>query len=298
MSVGAGQIENLIRVAHEYPRSLDKFMKNAIAMACANDEVAASCFYAKPQAGGTVTGPSVRLAEIIASTYKNLWVQSTPIDEDKRFIVVRGTAWDLESNVCVSYDTKRQITNKHGQTYADHAIATAYSAAASVAMRNAIFRVVPSAITQPIVQRIRSTIRGDEGTLDERRAKMVQWFAAQGVDTARICTNLEVDSIINIGLDEFELLMGVTQSIREGVPVDELFPRSSTGEDLSPRQALVIKSQTASESLRERINGMDTEGGRETIDADPGLPGNPVRPEPERDPDTNQIIPDYIGVGK
>jgi len=280
MEMAGGQIENLIRVAHEYPRSIQGFIDNATELACLDEETAASCFYSKPQAGGTITGPSVKLAQIVASCWKNLWVQCSPVAEDKRFVTVRATAWDLESNLCISFDVKRQITNRNGDTYADHMIATTTSAAASVAYRNAVLRLIPEALTRKITHQINSVIRGEERTLDERRGMMVQWFAAQGVDAARICANLEVDAVVDIGLDEFQILSGIRQSMKDGLPVDQIFPRSSTGENLSPRQALHLRAQSASEAVKNRIKD--------------GLGGND---EQERDPDTNQIIPDHIGKG-
>jgi hypothetical protein len=60
--------------AHKYPRKRSAFMREAIEISTATKEIAESCMYALPRGGKTIAGPSVRLAEIMASAYGNLHV--------------------------------------------------------------------------------------------------------------------------------------------------------------------------------------------------------------------------------
>jgi len=243
--MAGGQFSELIRVAHEYPRSIDKFTESAIRLGCNDTETACSCFYTIPRGGQSIQGPSVKFAQIVASTWGNLWVQCTPISQDSRFVTVRATAWDLETNVCIAFDVKRVIKTKSGQTYSDDMISVTTTAASAIAYRNAVLKIVPEAYTRSIAQEIRLVVRGDMKTLEDRRGIMLDWFKMQGVDTRRILGVVDADSIADIGLDELEVLHGVAQAFNDGMSLEELVPhiRTATGGNQSQMEALKDRLQ-------------------------------------------------------
>lgn len=228
--MAGAQIDKLIEVAKRYPRSMKRFITNATELVTANDGVAASCSYALPRGGKTLTGPSVRFAEIIASCWGNFWAQVTPIGQDARFTTVRAVAWDVEANLCLAFDVRRRITDKGGKTFNDDMIGVTTSAASSIAYRNAVLRVVPESITRPILEAARQVVRGDISTLQVRREKMFSTFANMGVDKRRILVALGVEDEVNIGLDEFEVLRGAMQAIKfDGMDIDTVFPPIDSG---------------------------------------------------------------------
>ena len=57
-----------IEVAKQFPRDLASCRRRSTEMATADQGTAAGCFYSIPRGGKAIEGPSIRLAEIIAST--------------------------------------------------------------------------------------------------------------------------------------------------------------------------------------------------------------------------------------
>ena len=93
-----------IATAHKYPRNIDKFIDTAKKMVAVDEETAASCIYRRPvgKEGGSqkyVEGESIRLAEIVASTFGNLRVSDIISEMNPRYVKAMGFAHDLESNV-------------------------------------------------------------------------------------------------------------------------------------------------------------------------------------------------------
>lgn len=246
--MAGSQIDRLVETAKRYPRSMARFLRNATELVTANETVAASCSYALPRGGKTLTGPSVRFAEIIASTWGNLWAQVTPIAEDRRFVTVRAVAWDVEANLCLAFDVRRRITDKKGNTFNDDMIGVTIAAASSVAYRNAVLRVVPESVTRPVLEAARDVVRGDVTTLQARRDKMFVTFATMGVDQRRILHALGVEDAVQIGLDEFEVLRGALQAIKfDGMNIDTVFPPiDAAGNE-------IVTGGTRTDAIRDRV---------------------------------------------
>ena len=214
-----------IATAHRYPRSIGQFFKRAESLATATPEIAKSCEYAKPVGGDRVTGPSARLAEIVAATYGNLRVQARVISETQTEIVAQGVAHDLESNTAVSTEVAVSIVKKDGKTrFSNDQVATMRAAACAKARRNAIFQVVPLALCQPIIAAARKVAAGDAKTLPERRKATLEWFEKQGVKTAAIFAWLGVKTVDDIGLDQMADLIAASNSAKEdGVTIASIF---------------------------------------------------------------------------
>jgi hypothetical protein len=218
-------IEAQVATAHRYPRSLGRFLQNAITMATIDEEMAAACFYALPRGGKTISGPSVRLAEICAACWGNLRIGARPIEVGAEDVTSQGTCWDTESNVLYTVETKRRITNKSGKRYDDDMIIVTQNAANSIALRNAIFRVIPRSFVKKIEDAARKVAVGDAKTLSTRRAIVIERLAKYGADVARILFAVQKSSVEDIGLGELETLLGYGTSLKDGTKsVDELFP--------------------------------------------------------------------------
>lgn len=230
-----GEVDVQIATAKRYPRSVRTFLQQAQEMATLDEETAESCFYALPRDGKTVEGPSARLAEICASAYGHIRAEARIVAEDERFITARATAWDIQNNVAVAFEVRRRITtsekkNKNGQTipskrYSDDMIVVTGNAASSIALRNAVFKVIPSAFWRPIYEKCRQVAVGNADTLANRRAKMLEHFQKMGVPSERVFTVLGVKGVEDITLDHLATLKGTATAIKDGdTTVDEAFP--------------------------------------------------------------------------
>lgn len=226
-AVGAivrSEAEAQIDCAHRYPRKVSRFLQESMTLATISQEIAEACIYSLPRAGDVISGPSVRLAEIMASAYGNLHFGARIVDEDETHVTAQGVAWDLEKNVRVTLEIKRRITNRQGRRFNDDMITVTSQAAASIALRNAIFRVVPRAYVNSIYERVRKVAVGDASTLDRRRREVLERLRKIGVPTERALAKLERDAIEDVTLDDVEALIGLGTAVKDGGNVDEIFP--------------------------------------------------------------------------
>jgi hypothetical protein len=219
------EVDVQIATARRYPRSVRTFIDEALAMATLDEDVAGSCFYALPRDGKTIDGPSVRLAEIVASAWGHMRVQARIADEDERFVTARGEAWDIQRNVAIAFETRRRITDKKGKKYSDDMVMVSGNAASSVALRNAIFKVIPSAFWRPIYLKCREVAVGKADTLVSKRTAMLAYFQKMGVDEPRVLATLDLRGVEDIGLEQLATLRGLATAVKEGeTTVDEAFP--------------------------------------------------------------------------
>jgi hypothetical protein len=151
------------------------------------------------------------------------------VDVDKKFVTARGTCWDLENNTAVSVEVQRRITDSKGRLYNDDMIGVTSNAACAIALRNAVFKVVPMAMVKPIYDAARKVAIGDAQTLNARRHRMVDHFGKMGVRLDQILSKVERASIEDISLDDLAVLIGLSTAIKDGdTSVDEAFAAAET----------------------------------------------------------------------
>lgn len=219
------EIDTAIRTAKAYPRSLARFKKEALAMATLDEETASSCFYSVPRAGKSVEGPSVRLAEIVASAWGNLRFGARVISDNGRLITAQGVCADLERNNIGTIEVQRRVTDKKGRRFSDDMVVVTGNAACSIALRNAVFRVIPRVYVNDILEQARKVAIGDAKTLENRRAEMVAYFGKMGIVPERVFAAVGKSAVEDIGLGELGTLKGFATAIKDGeASVDETFP--------------------------------------------------------------------------
>lgn len=221
----ASGIDIQIATARKYPRSITTFVRTATELATFTPETAAACLYALPRGGKPIEGPSVRLAEICAQAWGNLRIQARVVDHDARFVTARGEAWDVEKNVAIGFEVRRRITNSKGETYSDDMIVVTGNAAASIALRNAIFKIIPTPIWKPMYDKVRQVIAGNVETFAARRDEMLKMFAVMGVTEARLLAALELKGKADLTLDHMVVLAGLYTALKDGdTTLEEAFP--------------------------------------------------------------------------
>jgi hypothetical protein len=139
------------------------------------------------------------MAEIMASTWGHMRCETRIVEQDARFIKVRAVAWDLQANVAIAQEVTRRITDKNGRTYSDDMIAVTANAAMSIAIRNAILRVIPRTYINALVFLAKQVAVGDITTLSQRRGQALDYFAKLGVPNERVFRTLGVAGIEEVG---------------------------------------------------------------------------------------------------
>lgn len=241
-ALNRSEIDIQITTAKRYPRSIKAFKQQAMEMATLDEETAGSMFYVLPRGGKKIEGPSVRLAEVVGSCYGNLRYGSRIVAVDEKFITAQGACHDLEKNIAINYEVKRRITNKAGVRFNDDMIQTTGNAACAIALREAIFKIVPRSIFKAIYEEARLTSVGKATSMSEKRHKAVDWFKKAGATEAQIFGFLGRAGIDEITIDDLITLRGMVTAIKDGeITIEAAFAvegeTPATGSKAKPSKA-------------------------------------------------------------
>lgn len=220
-------VDSQVATAKMYPRNLKRSIDNSIVMATMDMETAQSCGYALPRGGKPIMGPSVHLAKIIVSNWGNVRTEAKVTQITDKQVIARGTCWDLENNVASAFEVRRSIIGSKGNRFTDDMITVTGNAACSIAYRNAVFSVIPKAVTDKVYLAAQRTVTGDlssEEKLLKRRNDCVSFFLNEyGItedELVKLCGKQTANQIRN---EEILLLTNTYQALRDGdTTVDEL----------------------------------------------------------------------------
>ncbi len=261
-SITRAEIDVQVATAKKYPRSMTKFMSEAKGMVALDPDLAAQCTFVLPTRkknddgtdGGPITGPSVRLAEMLAICWGNLRITGRITDDDGKFITAQAVALDLERNVGYAVEVKRGVTfspkarYNAGARYTDDMIKTTCNAAIAIVTRNATFKVIPRAFVNMVQEEAQRVATGDVKTLPERTHAALGWFAGKGIREDRVFTALGIGGPADMTLDKLMTLHGYRTAVKEGLTtLDEIFATPK------PPDAAPAPGESKSAALAERI---------------------------------------------
>lgn len=226
-AVERANVDSQVATAKRYPRDIRRSIDNSVVMATMNQETAQSCSYALPRGGKPITGSSVHLAKIIVSNWGNMRTEAKVVQITDKQVISRGTCWDLETNVASAFEVRRSIIGKNGQRFSDDMITVTGNAANSIAYRNAVFAVIPKAITDRVYYAAQKFITGDLSDSDKllkvRTGVMNNFKNNYGITEEEVVKMCGKQTVNQIGADEISMLMGTIQALKDGdTTVDEL----------------------------------------------------------------------------
>ena len=216
MQISKAEVDVQIATAKRYPRNIAKFRQDCLAMATVDQETAAGCFYAIPRAGKTIEGPSIRLAEIVGSAWGNIRYGTRVVETEQRWVTAQGVAYDLEKNVWVTVEVRRRITDSGGRRYNDDMINVTAQAAMSIALRNAIFRVVPLVYVKEVYEEAKAVAVGKGLDLSTQRKNALVWFSRVGATEAELLKLLGRAAMADVDYDDIVALRGLRTAIHDG----------------------------------------------------------------------------------
>jgi len=231
------EIDVQIATAHKYRRSITTVQRQIESFATLDVETATSCFFRKPQrekkknpqtgkeewVDGYIEGPSIRFAEIVMQAWGNGRVASRVTDQTETEIEATGIFHDLESNVAWAKSVRVSILGANGRKFPGHLITTLGNAAASKAIRNAIYAGVPRGIWNRGYRAALAAAKGDAKTLPERRKAMFAKAAEENITPAEIFAMLGVKGEADIGIDQLFDAAALLTAIRDGeATIEEL----------------------------------------------------------------------------
>jgi GTP:adenosylcobinamide-phosphate guanylyltransferase len=252
--------QTMFEIAKSSPRDLKDVTDKALSLATMDKESAEECFYALNRGGKFIIGPSIRLAEIMQYTFGRFVTESRVVAIGRTTITVSGSCMDLERMVRVTQEVTRRITTKTGARYNEDMIAVTANAAQSIAIRNAVLRMVPGAIVKKVLRAARKVAQGDAKPLTEQRAQAVESFAKMGVSIERICGILDRLNVEEITLDDLLILRSLWRRIvDDGEPIEIVFPEVGDS-------AATVAAKDAEDRLRQRTAGATPEPAAKTAE--------------------------------
>lgn len=227
-AINRSEVDIQIATAKQYPRHLPTVLNQIATLATLDVETAEDCFYVLRRNGdngsNSIEGLSVRMAEIIASAWGNLRVQTRIIGNDGKTITAQGICHDLETNMAYSGEVKRRITDKYGKTYSEDMQVVTGNAAAAIAFRNAVLKVVPKAVTKRVIADVKQVAMGQALDLETSRQRMVDYFGKLGVTEELLLEYLELKKREEIDKERVFELRALANAIKEGTTtVQEAF---------------------------------------------------------------------------
>lgn len=279
------EIDIQITTAKHYPRNIQKVFSSALQTVESSRDIAEACFYTLPRSGRKIVGPSVRLAEIMATNWGNLRVKTTIIDEGQDSVICQATCIDLETNVGVSVEVRRRIRDAKGERFNDDMITVTTNAASAIAFRNAVFKVIPAVFVQPIFERARQLAVGKETELDTRRAKCVKYFESLGVPAPTLLKHLGKLKVNDIKLEDIEYLLGIQNALKEQeTTVEDVFELTRDGKPMAP-STTANEGKPSLDDVAAKARASRKQSGKAS---DPAV----ATEKPEPVPDENGEIPD------
>lgn len=248
------EVKAQVLMARQFPRD-EQMAAEKILRECARPTLADAAVYTFPRGKETVTGPSIRLAEVLARNWGNCTFGYEVLErrQDNRgvgYSVIRAYAWDLETNMYISrqFELKHWRTTKNGgyKLTDDRDIYELEANMASRRIRACILQMVPGDVTQIAVAACRKTASSGlaEKMADkEQREKLisatVRIYERMGISLADLEDYLNAKKQ-DWSADHMLRLKELKNSIDDGVlPIGEVFPHLA-GND---KNATVSKEQ-------------------------------------------------------
>lgn len=281
-ALNRAEIDQQVATAKQYPRHLPTVLNQIQTYATMDVDTASECFYVlhRNGAGGTtqtIEGLSVRMAEIIAGAWGNLRVATRIIGNDGKTITAQAVCHDLETNVAISTEVKRSILTSKGYTYSQDMQVVTGNAAAAIAFRNAVLKVIPKAVTKRVIEEVKKVAMGQALDLEQQRQVLIKYFAKFNVTEQMIFDLLQITKREELDKERVFVLKGLYNAIKEGdTTVQEAFVKpveerklaleaQKKSEETKSKAAAAMKKQAAKKD--EAPANVDPETGEIKTDA-------------------------------
>lgn len=274
-------IDVMISTAKAFPRNIQRAKKNAIDIVTMDEATAEVCNYTLPRGSKSITGPSVHLAKILAQCWGNLRMEAKVVDISATQVTSEGVCFDLENNIAMKASVKKSIMQhetkwvngksvKTGRMIRmnDDMITMIGNAINSIALRNAIFSVIPRPIIDSAYNAALKTITGDLSDDDKlkKKARTVvnKLMATFNVTEEQVLSVINKASVDFITAEDVAVLIGIGTAIKEGDSTVETAFGNKNTDSIKPDTAtnpndrakeLISTSKTLKE-LNQRVSTM------------------------------------------
>lgn len=212
------RIQGAIISAKNFPRDSGAALKK-IEQSCARPKLAEAGMYSYVRGGQNITGPSIRLAEVIIQNWGNAQFGFREIAREQNMSTVYCYCVDLETNVTRDVEFRLALVrDTKKETYVlttERDIYELIANQASRRVRACILALVPGDIVEAAVEACEKTLE-NEGKTSEKRQAAVAAFQVLGVGVDQIEKRLG-HRITALSQIEYVQLKKIYQSIRDGM---------------------------------------------------------------------------------
>ncbi len=247
------EVQASLMIAKSFPRDeVNAF--NKIMTACERSKLADDAMYAYPRGSEIVTGPSIRLAEVIAQSWGNIQFGIRELSQENGFSEMEAFAWDVETNTRV-VKAFRVPHIRYSKKYGNKSLTDPrdiYEMTANQGarrLRACILGVIPGDVTDAAVKKCEETLSSaHKEPLKDRIRQMVSLFSSkfqitQEMIEIRLGHKIEVTSE-----KEMVTLRKIFKSLDDNMASrEEFFEISSDG----------ISQDAKAEELNKRLSKKD-----------------------------------------
>jgi len=205
-------------IAKKFPRNEHQaYMK--ILEACKRPFLAEHAMYTYPKGGQLVSGPSIRMAEVLAQSWGNIDCGIRELSQSNGVSVAEAYCIDLETNmrsVKIFHVPHVRDTKKGRQKLTDaRDIYEMVANQGSRRLRACILAVLPIDVQEAAVAQVKKTLETGELPMADRIRLMIQKFDEVGVKVEHLEKRLghKLDATIP---QEIVTLQGIYKSIKDG----------------------------------------------------------------------------------
>ena len=228
MNINDSNVQAQVSIAKAYPRDLEVSIAKAQKAISLSQSLSESCIYAFKRGGKMITGPSIRLAEVMLSYWGNMHFGTQILGETKdgRFIEVQAIVIDRETNnVCLQPVMRSIMTSakdgKLPQKFSNDMIAVTASAACSIALRQAAFRAIGKQYADDLYEHAKLVALGKGKENVDIREKAISMFEKSGIASDKIFNYFKITKKEELTQEHLEKMVGIKTSIKDGLLTKE-----------------------------------------------------------------------------
>jgi hypothetical protein len=221
----AQEVQMAMYVAKKFPRDPYEAF-NRIMQACERPVLAENAMYEFPRGGQKVTGPSIRLAEVLAQNWGNIDFGILELEQRPGESVVMAYAWDLETNTRQTkvFTVKHERKAKGSINKLDDPrdIYELVANQGARRLRSCILGVIPGDIVDAAIEKCKKTMMsGHKEPLHDRIRNMIVAF-----DKEFRVKKEQLEKYIGCKVDaftenDFVRLKNVFRALRDGMAKPE-----------------------------------------------------------------------------
>lgn len=214
------EVQAALVIAKNFPRDINLAYQRVMD-ACKRPFLAQKAMYSYPRAGTTITGPSIRLAEVLAQNYGNLDFGVRELERKEGLSIVESYCWDMETNTrqTKTFEISHELKLKNGSIKKLDDPRDIYEIVANNGarrLRACILGIIPIDIVDAAVQQVKLTLTKGDGKplVDRARALAGALKEHFGVTLEMIETKFETKLDLVTG-DQFVELIGIFNALKD-----------------------------------------------------------------------------------